>query len=312
MPPPDGSMLITNEDGVFVVTLDGVASQILDADAGAVGGIVEFAIDDTRGGIVVHPNHSPWLHEGVDSIVYWAPEGAAVLQQLLVPADDQGLRLEDVQQQGETVGVYYTRRSGDTPENAEQTLRRFDLDSKEVTEIAVVGGWESGTSPISVGGETIVRSGGGEAFFWTIFSDLGNNEFDSPANPMPDGEFDCIPDCFYYGDLSPDGSLVAFGRIGLNSGGFYTVPEVEVRDVATGDLVLNVTLPEMPAIGYIDSLDVSDTHVLINIVEEGSVFPVATVIDIASGGLTVQQAAVGGVARFLRSLPNLDGVINWP
>jgi hypothetical protein len=311
-PPPDGAMLITNEDGVFVATLDGVVSQVLDADETAVGGIVDFAIDDTRGGIVVQPSSRPWAELGAASIVYWAAEGAGALQELLVPAADQGLKLEDVQPQGDTVQVYYTRRSGDTPETAEQTLRRFDLDEKTVTEVVYVGGWESGTSPISVGGDSIVRSGSGEAYFWTTFSDLDGNEFDSPANPMPGGEFDCVPECFYHGDLSPDGSLVAFGRLAPNANGFYTIPEVELREVASGDLIMSVTLPEVPAVGYIDSLDVSDTHVLVNLVEEGSEFPVATVIDIASGGLDVQLAPVGGVARFLRAIPDLDGVIAWP
>jgi hypothetical protein len=311
-PPPAGSMLITNEDGVFVATLDGVVAQVLAADSSAVGGIVDFAIDDTRGGIVVHPNHNPWFSTGPDSIVYWAPAGSGALQQLLVPAADQGLRLEDVQPQGDAVMVYYTRRFGDTPDTAEQTLRSLDLDTKTVTEVALVGGWESGTSPISVGGNTIVRNGSGEAFFWIYFSDLADNLFDSPANPMPDGEVDCLPECFHYADLSPDGSQVALGRLAPNSSGFYTIPEIELRDVASGAVLLSVALPERPAAGFIDSLDVSDTHVLINIVEEGSVFPVATVVEIASGGLVVTNAPIGGVARFLRTTPDLDGVITWP
>jgi len=304
-------MLITNEEGVFVATLGGVVSQVLDADAAAVGGIVQFAIDDTRGGIVVAPSVEPWLNLGSDSIVYWAPQGADSLQELLVPAADQGILLEDVAARDGGVFVYYTRRSGTTPPTAKQFLRSFDLDTKSVTEIAQVGGWESATSPISVGGDTIVRNGAGEAYFSIIFSDLAGNEFESPANPMPGGSFDCIPECFYYADLSPDGSRVGFGRLGPNGSGFYTIPEIEVRDVATGDLVLSVTLPELPADGYIDSVDVSDTHVLINIVEEGSEFPSATVVDMASG-LVVTPAPVSGVARFLRSVPELNGVISWP
>ena len=310
--PPAGSMLITNEDGVFVATLGGVAAQVLNANPSAVGGIVDFAMDDTRGGIIVHPHRSPWYYEGDESIVYWAPQGSGALQQLLVPAADQGLKLEDVQAEGETVGVFYTRRFGETPDTAEQTLRRFDLDAKTVAEVAFVGGWESGSSPISVGGDNIVYNSSGEAYFWILFSDLGGNYFESPANPIPDGEFDCYPECFYHADLSPDGESVAFARLAPNAGGFATIPEIELRDVATGSLLMAVTLPEMLADGYIDSLDVSDTHVLINIVEEGAVYPYATVVDIASGGLTVTQAPIGGVARFLRSTPDLDGVVSWP
>ena len=106
--------------------------------------------------------------------------------------------------------------------------------------------------------------------------------------------------------------IFAQGVYDANAGGFFTVPEIELRDVASGSVVMSVTLPERPAAGFIDSLDVSDTHVLINIVEEGSVFPVATVVEIASGGLTVNAAPIGGIARFLRSAPDLDGVLSWP
>jgi hypothetical protein len=309
--PPEGSMLITNEDGIFVAPLDGASSQLLNADSTVVGGMVHFAVDDTRGGIVIQPHESPWTSVGDDSIIYWAPQGSSNVQELLVPAADQGLRLEDVATRDGVTSVYYTRRFGDTPDTAEQTLRRFDLDDRTVSEIALVGGWESGSSPISVGGDTIVRNGSGEAYFWITFTDLDNNEFASPANPIPDGGFDCVPECFYYADLSPDGSEVAFGRLAPNGSGFYTTPEIEVRDIASGDLLLSVTLPELSASGYIDSVDLSATHVLINIVEEGSDYPVATVVDLASG-LSVVQAPVNGVARFLRSVPDLAGVISWP
>jgi len=308
---PEGSMLITNEDGIFVATLDGAASQVLDADPAVVGGMVHFALDDTRGGIVIQPHENPWTSVGDDSIIYRVPQGSSNVQELLVPAADQGLRLEDVATRDGVTSVYYTRRFGETPDTAEQTLRRFNLDDKTVSEIALVGGWESGSSPISVGGDTIVRNGSGEAYFWITFTDLDNNEFASPANPIPDGGFDCVPECFYYADLSPDGSEVAFGRLAPNGSGFYTTPEIEVREVVSGDLLLSITLPDLSASGYIDSIDLSATHVLINIVEEGSDYPVATVVDLASG-LSVGQAPVNGVARFLRSVPDLAGVISWP
>ncbi len=310
--PPPGSVLITNDGGVFVATLDGVTSQVIAASPAAVDGLIDFAMDDTRGGVVFQPHGEPWRYTGADSIVYWIPQGAGAHQQLLVPAADQGLLLEDIAQQGDEVMVYYSRVSGDTPDTATQTLRRFGLDAKTVAEVSQVGGWESGASPISVGNDTIVVNGMGEGWAWITFMGLDGAGFDSAANPIPDGAFDCVPDCFYYGVVSPDGTQVAFGRLGPNAGGFPTVPEIEVRNVATGALVMSVSLPEVPAVGYIDSLDLVDGFVLINLVEEGSEYPVATVVDIASGGLATYSASVGGVARFLRSIPGLDGVVSWP
>ncbi len=311
--PPAGSVLITGEEGVFVATLDGVAAKVIDADETAVNGLIDFAIDDTRGGIVFQPNRGSWFFKGSDSIVYWVPMGAGAYQELLVPAADQGLALEDVAEHETSTAVYYTRtEGGNDPAATLQTLRQFDLDTKAVTEIAVVGGWESGSSPISVGGTSIVKNSGAEGFVWIDFMDLTGVEFDSPANPLPVDEFDCFPDCFYYADLSPDGTKVALGRLAPNADGFPTTPEIEVRDVVTGDLELAVSLPDVATFPWIHSLDLSDTHVLINIVEEGSEYPVATIVDIASGGLTTYAAPVGGVARFLRSMPDLAGVPSWP
>ena len=308
--PPAGSILVTGEDGVYVAAGPDAASQIITADPSVP---IAFAIDDTRGGVIFQPNRGPWQYEGDDSIVYWIPAGAAAAQELLVPAADQGLALEDVAAQGETVGVYYTRVEGkDAPETARQTLRRFDLDAGTVEEVAVVGGWESGSSPISVGGDTIVENSGAEGYIWIDFTNLGGVEFESPANPLSVDEFDCFPECFYYADLSPDGTRVALARLAPNANGFPTTPEIEIRNVATGALELSVTLPDVGAFPWIDSLDLSDTHVLINIVEEGSVYPIATIVDLASGGLDTYLAPVGGVARFLRSAPELGGVVNWP
>jgi hypothetical protein len=306
-------MLITNEDGVYVATLEGLTSQVIAASPGAIDGLITFAIDDTAGGLVFQPHRGPWQYQGDDSIVYWVPQGAAAAQQLLVPAADQGLSLEDVTTEAGAIAVYYTRVEGSSsPDTASQTLRRFDVAAQSVDEITQVGGWESGSSPISVGGNSIVSNGSGEAFFWINFMGLDGELFDSPANPMPDGEFDCFPGCLYYADLSPDGGHVAFGRMASNADGFPIVPQVEVRNVATGAVVMSATLPEAPASAWIDSLDLTDEFVLINIVEEGSEYPVARIAEIGPGAAVSYVAPIGGVARFLRSMPELEGVVNWP
>lgn len=311
---PPGAVLITNEGGVYVGTLDGVASQVIAATPSAVGGMIAFAIDDSAGGVVFQPNRQPFIDLGDASIVYWVPQGAGTYQELLVPAADQGLALEDVVAQDGTPVVYYTRLEGPAePETLQQTLRRFNTASKTVDEIALVGGWESGSSPISAGGDAVVSNGAGEGFYWINFYDLSGTLTESPANPIPDGEFDCVPtDCFWYADLSPDGTSVAFAKLAPNANGFPATPQIEVRDFASGDLEMAVTLPDLSTSGYIDSVDLSDDFVLINVVEEGSEYPVATIVDIASGGTTTYKAPVGGVARFLRSMPDLDGVVTWP
>lgn len=310
---PAGAMLITNEDGVFVATLQGNTSQVIAASPGSVGGLIAFAIDDTAGGVVFQPNRGPWTYQGADSIVYWVKQGSGAAQELLVPGAEQGLSLEDVAREDGSTMVYYTRVEGrDSPDTASQTLRRFDVTAKTVDELARVGGWESGSSPISVGGESIVSNGTGEGLSWISFMDHDGAPFESPANPMADGAFDCLPECLYYADLSPDGTHVAFGRLTPNAAGSWTIPEVEVRNVASGAVVMSVTLPEIPAVAWIDSLDLIEDFVLINLVEEGSEYPVAMILQVGPGEATGYFPPIGGVARFLRSMPELDGVVAWP
>ncbi|VAW07239.1 hypothetical protein MNBD_ACTINO02-2849, partial [hydrothermal vent metagenome] len=47
-----GTVLVTNEDGVYTVTLSGVIATAVDADPSVAGGIINYAIDDTQGGII--------------------------------------------------------------------------------------------------------------------------------------------------------------------------------------------------------------------------------------------------------------------
>lgn len=303
--PPPGSMLIANQDGVFVATLEGVVSQMVRTSPDATDGL--FAVDDTRGGIIFQPNRLQYFFRGTDSIVYWIPQGAGGYQQLLVPAADQSLVLEDVVPHDESVMVYYTRASGDTIETAEETLRRFDLDAKTVSELGVVGGWESGVTSVSVGGEALLLNGFAEGWVWTNWTDLDFEPIEPPTGPA--FEENCLPECFFYGELSPDGTRIAYGRQVFDDDRDFTGNEVEVHTVATGALLMRVALPGH---GYFESLDLSDDYVLVNLVDESLEFLPPIVIDIASGGTATYQAPVSGTARFLRSVPDLDGVINWP
>lgn len=313
--PPDNSpspvsLLITNEEGVFVVTLEGEVSQLVTIDQLASDGYIDFATDDTRGGILIQRSWMPFGFTGADSIVYWVPHGSSAPQELLVPTAEQNLAVEDVVAQGETVMVYYTRSSGTTIDTAEQRFRRFDLDAKTVTDLGVVGGWESAATPISVGGHVILTNSMAEGFQAVVFTDLEGVHIESPANPIPD-MVESGSGWFFGGDLSPDGSVVAFKRWVEDEAG-YRHPEIEIRDVLTGELILGTTLPGSPALVHIGALDLTDGYVLVNEWEEGSKYPTATVVDIASDGEVRYQAPIHGVARFLRSIPDLDGVVSWP
>lgn len=303
-----GTVIVAADTGVWATTYEGPSSQLIawsspiefPADA------IDFAIGDTRGGLIVQPDRSPFFYAGADAIAYWIPQGAGALQQLLVPAPDQGLVLEDVVAQDDGVGVYYTRTEGSLPDDARQTLRRFDLDAKTVEEVAVVGGWESGASRISVGGDRIALNWGAEGFIGIEVLDLAGVVVESPANPLADGEFDCYPDCAWAATLSPDGTRLAYSTVVAG------VTTITIAEVADGSTVMTFTLPT-DGPWQVESLDLGDDFLVVNRIEEGSEWNgSAYLVDLDSGGREFWEVPHNGIARLTDTLPRLDGVISWP
>lgn len=305
-PPSPGSVLVANEDGVFVVTLDGVMSTVVDANPGVVGGIINYAIDDTQGGIIFELPGSPWTTWGNDSVVYRVSAGSNTPSTLLIPSPTQGLSLEDVEIRNGDVTVYYTRlETVDGAPDYTQTLRTYNLTSLVVAEIGVVGGWESGSSPISAGGGRTLRNWDGELWSGVTIDDHSGTPLVLAGNPEPDGVFDCSPGCVN-AVISPDGSKVAWAR--QTSAGL----EVTLASLQSGAVFLNVTLPAIIA-GYVDRLDLNDDYIVVNTVEEGSDFPTAArIIEIASGGAVTHTVPIPGRATLLRSTIQTSGVVIWP
>ncbi len=301
-----GTVLVTNEDGVYTVTLSGVIATAVDADPSVAGGIINYAIDDTQGGIIFDLPGSPWTTWGDASIVYRIPAGSNTASTLLIPSASQGLNLEDVEVRDGDVIVYYTRldTTAGAPEYL-QTLRTYNLTSLTVAELGPVGGWEGGSTAISAGGERTMRNWDGEGWSGVIIEDHSGNTLTLAGNPEPDGVFDCYPGCVNAA-ITPDGTKVAWAR---QTG---TGLEVTLASLQSGSIVLNVLLPGIVD-GYIDRLDVNNDYIVINTVEEGSEFPTAArIIDIASGGVTTYVVPIPGRAALLRSVIQTSGVVSWP
>ncbi len=301
-----GTVLVANENGVYTVTLSGVIATAVDADPSVAGGIINYAIDDTQGGIVFELPGSPWTTWGNDSIIYRVPAGADAASTLLIPSATQGLSLEDVEIRDGDITVYYTRlETAAGPPEFFQTLRTYNLTSLSVTELGLVGGWESGSSAISVGADRTMRNWDGEGWSGVMIEDHAGTMLALAGNPEPDGVFDCYPDCVT-ASITPDGTKVAWAR--QTSTGL----EVTLVSLQSGAVLLNVMLPGIVA-GYIDRLDVNDDYIVVNTIEEGSEFPTAArIIDIASGGVTTYVVPIPGRATLLRSVIQTSGVVSWP
>jgi len=304
-PPAPGTVLITNEDGVYEVTLAGDVTQVIDADSGAVGGIIAFAIDDTAGGVIFQPGRSPWAVHGAASIIYRVQAGSSTPSAFLTPADTQGLSLEDVIDTG-TIKAYYTRleTAAGAPDYT-QTLRVYDTASATVTELAIVGGWESGSSPISVGGNRIIRNWNGEGWSGVTVSDLSGTNVVAAGNPNSGGSFDCIPMCGHAATVSPDGTKIAYAQ---QVGG---VLEIILADLSSGAVLLTANMVP-PIAGYVESIDLNDAYIVVNLIEEGSEVPTrATIIDIASDGFTTYTAPIFGRAILTRAVIT-SNLVSWP
>ncbi len=201
--------------------------------------------------------------------------------------------------------MYYTRLEGSTPDDRLQTLRRFDLDSKEVVPVADVAGWESGAWNFSVGGDLIGYQGAAEGFFWIDFRDLSGALLDPPYHPNPDGEFDCYPTCHWAIAVNPDGSQIGWVQ---RMEGVYWVTIVNTLD---GSVAANFTIP--PGTYEVVSMDLGFDHLVINMIEEGSEwYNRPFLVEIAAGSLGVTEIPFNGYARLTDVVPQMNGVVTYP
>ena len=134
--------------------------------------------------------------------------------------------------------------------------------------------------------------------------DLAGGDLVLAGTPNDGGQFDCIPDCAHAATLSRDGTHVAyahqvFGQLVIN-----------LVHLDSG-IVANNWVMSWPIGGYVDSIDMSNSYIVVNTIEEGSETPTkARVINIASGDVTLSP--VEGRAFFTRAVINTGGVVDWP
>ncbi len=250
-PLPSGlQLLVSGPDGVFLVNDDRSSEQLIEGPA-------VFAIDDLDGGILFQRER--WLRER-QSIVYRVRAGTGEVVETLVASSDQGLTLNGVARDGDTY-VYYTRNEGTTIDDTRQTLRRYSLETREVTELQDTGGWEAGSFPISVSDSLILLNWGAEVYHGMDFIDLRANTAAVAANPSPaDGYEDCGT-CPSLGSLSADGSQLVY---------FETVEGVKyavIRHVASGAEIRRVDLNIAGDDWWPVSFDLMGNYLVVNNVD---------------------------------------------
>ncbi len=215
-----------------------------------------FAIDDLEGGVLFQVER--WSGNR-RSIVYQVAQGRDEAVATLIPTVEQGLTLHGMARDDGDAYIYYSRREGETPDDAVHTLRRYNMSSREVSELTVVGGWEWGSFPISISDTLIVANWGSEGLLGMNFFDLEGNVAAVAADPDPvdDDFFDCDRQCPSVGELSQNGERLVY------------VEEVDgvshavIRHVASGAEIRRIDLG-VPDGWWVMAFDLTNDYLVVN------------------------------------------------
>ena len=301
---PAVEVLVTNDDGVFLIDTEGEISQL-------VKGRVAYAVDDTRGGLLFQVERGRnWelSFEGPSersraTVVWWVPAGSSAAQELLVPSPGAGhwLSLHDAYRTGRSFSVLYTRSEGSVPfEDAWEKLRIFDVGADEVREVATVGGWEHDFDGVSVSGD-LISGTSGHLYGRDCMLLAMNGEFVTPPGlPESDAECGMRGGCRFSCVVSADGSQIAYLESPLEDEprGIALV----VVEMASGTELVRLDAGSDDAHRY-GSLDLNGQLLLVNRRREDSgvreAFGEALLVHLAND--SADEVPVSGRVRFATS-----------
>lgn len=289
-------LLVAGPAGVFLVRDDGIPDLLIDTPAA-------FAVDDLNGGVLFQVER--WVRER-QSIVYRVAFDGTAAVQTLVPTVEQGLALNGVAVDGDETYVYYSRNEGTTPEDAIETLRRYSLQTREVTELATIGGWEAGTFPISLSDSLVLYNWFAEIYGGMNFTDLRGNAAAVAANPSPPDGFEDCARCPRLGELSPDGTTMVYWEF---DGG----PQAVIKHVASGAEVRRIELATAAEGGEVVSFDLSAGHLVVNVVDNNDFEPsFAYVYDLKQVNPEPVRLSIVGEAYITLAPVTVRGVVPSP
>lgn len=297
-PPPliDAELLVAGPDAVSLVRSDLTVETLVNSPA-------FFAIDDLGGGVLFQVER--WSGNR-RSIVYRVAQGAGEAVATLIPAIDQGLTLHGMARDDGDTYIYYSRREGETPDDAVHTLRRYNMTSREVGELTAVGGWEWGSFPISVSESLILTNWSGEAAHGMDFFDLEGNVAAVAADPDPadDPFFDCNRECPSVGELSQDGERLVY--VEEVDGDSHAV----IRHVASGAEIRRVNLG-FPDAWWVASFDLTRDYLVVNRETTGSMLQ-AWVFDLRAVDPEPVPLPTAGYAYLTLSQVDISSPVSVP
>ncbi len=294
--PIDVELLVAGPEAVSLVRSDLTAETLINSPA-------FFTIDDLAGGVLFQIER--WS-DNRRSIVYRVAQGDSEAVATLIPAIDQGLTLHGMARDDGDPYIYYSRREGETPDDAVTTLRRYNMASREVSELTDVGGWEWGSLPISISDSLILTNWQGEAAHGMDFFDLEGNVAAVAADPDPVDEsfLDCYWECPSVGELSQDGERLVY--VEEVDGDSYAV----IRHVASGAEIRRINLG-FPDAWWVASFDMTSDYLVVNRGTTDSMLQ-AWVFDLRAVDPEIIVLPVSGSAYLTRSRVDISGPVPGP
>ena len=223
---------------------------------------------------------------------------------ILIPTLEQGLVLNGVARDGDDTIVFYTRSEGSTVDDARDTFRRYSLSTREVTEISVIGGWDSSSFPISISESLVLLNWGAESLHGMNFTDLDGNSAAVAADPDPvDEDFDSCGECPHLGELSTDGGQLVY--VEESDGATYAV----IRHVGSGAEIRRIDL--QPDEWWVVSFDMSNDRLVVNRGSASGLLD-AWVYDLGMVNPEPISVGVRGEAYLTRSSVDVNGPVTAP
>jgi hypothetical protein len=296
VPPIDVELLVAGPDAISLIRSDLTVETLVNSPA-------FFAIDDLEGGVLFQIERFSGNRQ---SIVYRVAREAGEAVATLIPAIDQGLTLHGMARDGDEAYIYYSRREGTTPDDALTTLRRYGMTSREVSELATVGGWESGAFPISISDSLILANWSGEALLGMDFFDLGGNVAAVAADPDPpdDAFFDCFGECPSVGELSQNSERLVY--VEEIDGEAHAV----IRHVASGAEIRRIELG-VPDGWWVVTFDLNSNYLVVNREARGGMLA-AWLFDLRAVDPEASELATPGHAYLTRSPVDISGPVAGP
>ena len=141
-------------------------------------------------GTFIAQHAPPEYQQPGDTNIYRVGATSSVVQSVANPANEW-LRLHDVYTESGSIFVLYSLSSGLDIEDAQEELLAFELNTGLTTSFGMIGGWESGTSRLTYGGNIIAGEFFAEADTGPYFLHLDGYT----TNPNDLGLADSYSDC---------------------------------------------------------------------------------------------------------------------